>query len=133
MVFAGNANPVLARSIAKNLGVRMGLANVGRFSDGEAMVEIMENVRGRDIYVVQPTCQPVAENFMELLVMIDALKRASASRVTAVIPYFGYARQDRRPRSARVPMTAKVAARMISVAGTDRVVTLDLQIGRAHV
>ncbi|HLR87331.1 MAG TPA: ribose-phosphate diphosphokinase [Wenzhouxiangella sp.] len=126
MVFAGNANPVLARSIAENLGVPMGLANVGRFSDGETMVEIMENVRGRDIYVIQPTCQPVAENFMELLVMIDALKRASASRVTAVIPYFGYARQDRRPRSARVPITAKVAARMISVAGTDRVVTLDL-------
>lgn len=104
----------------------MGRANVGRFSDGEVMVEIMENVRGRDVYLVQPTCQPAAENFMELLVMIDALKRASASRVTAIIPYFGYARQDRRPRSSRVPITAKVAARMISVIGTDRVVTVDL-------
>jgi ribose-phosphate pyrophosphokinase len=126
MVFAGNANPELAQSIAENLGVPMGRANVGRFSDGEVMVEIMENVRGRDVYLVQPTCQPAAENFMELLVMIDALARASASRITAIIPYFGYARQDRRPRSSRVPITAKVAARMISVAGTDRVVTVDL-------
>lgn len=126
MVFAGNANPALSQSIADNLGVGMGRANVGRFSDGEVMVEIMQNVRGRDIYVIQPTCQPVAENFMELLVMIDALKRASAARVTAVIPYYGYARQDRRPRSSRVPITAKVAARMISVVGTDRVVTVDL-------
>ena len=126
MVFTGNANPELAQSIAENLGVPMGRANVGRFSDGEVMVEIMENVRGRDVYLVQPTCQPTADNFMELLVMIDALARASASRVTAIIPYFGYARQDRRPRSSRVPITAKVAARMISVAGTDRVVTVDL-------
>jgi ribose-phosphate pyrophosphokinase len=126
MVFSGNANPELARSIAECLGVPMGRANVGRFSDGEVAVEIMENVRGRDVYVIQPTCQPAAENFMELLVMIDALKRASASRVTAIIPYFGYARQDRRPRSTRVPITAKVAARMISVVGTDRVVTVDL-------
>lgn len=126
MVFAGNANPELAQAIAENLGVGMGRANVGRFSDGEVMVEIMENVRGRDIYLIQPTCQPAAENFMELLVMIDALKRASAYRVTSIIPYFGYARQDRRPRSSRVPITSKVAARMISVAGTDRVVTVDL-------
>jgi len=126
MVFTGNANPELAQDIAENLGVPMGRANVGSFSDGEVMVEIMENVRGRDIYLIQPTCQPTAENFMELLVMIDALKRASAYRVTSIIPYFGYARQDRRPRSARVPITAKVAARMISVAGTDRVVTVDL-------
>lgn len=126
MVFAGNANPELAQAIAENLGVPMGRANVGRFSDGETMVEIMENVRGRDVYLVQPTCQPTAENFMELLVMIDALKRASAYRVTSIIPYFGYARQDRRPRSSRVPITAKVAARMISTAGTDRVVTVDL-------
>lgn len=126
MVFTGNANPELAQAIAENLGVPMGRANVGQFSDGETMVEIMENVRGRDVYVIQPTCQPTAENFMELLVMIDALKRASAWRVTSIIPYFGYARQDRRPRSARVPITAKVAARMISVAGTDRVVTVDL-------
>ncbi|MFU8831499.1 MAG: ribose-phosphate diphosphokinase [Wenzhouxiangella sp.] len=126
MVFSGTANPELAQSIADCLGVPMGRANVGRFSDGEVAVEIMENVRGRDVYLVQPTCQPTAENFMELLVMIDALKRASAARVTAIMPYFGYARQDRRPRSARVPITAKVAARMISVAGTDRVVTVDL-------
>ncbi|HSH26860.1 MAG TPA: ribose-phosphate diphosphokinase, partial [Wenzhouxiangella sp.] len=126
MVFSGNANPELARDIAENLGVPMGRANVGRFSDGEVMVEIMENVRGRDIYLIQPTCPPTAENFMELLVMIDALKRASAYRVTSIIPYFGYARQDRRPRSSRVPITAKVAARMISTAGTDRVVTVDL-------
>jgi ribose-phosphate pyrophosphokinase len=126
MVFSGNANPELARSIAECLGIPMGRANVGSFSDGEVAVEIMENVRGRDVYLIQPTCQPAAENFMELVVMIDALKRASASRVTAIIPYFGYARQDRRPRSSRVPITAKVAARMISVVGTDRVVTVDL-------
>jgi ribose-phosphate pyrophosphokinase len=126
MVFSGNANPALASAIAHNLGVPMGKALVGRFSDGEAMVEIMENVRGRDVYIIQPTCAPTADNFMELLVMIDALKRASASRVTAVIPYFGYARQDRRPRSARVPITAKVAATMIGAVGTDRVVTIDL-------
>ena len=126
MVFTGNANPKLARSIADCLGTSLGRANVGKFSDGETLVEIMENVRGRDVYVIQPTCQPVAENFMELLVMVDALIRASASRVTTVIPYFGYARQDRRPRSSRVPITAKVAARMISVVGTHRVVTVDL-------
>jgi ribose-phosphate pyrophosphokinase len=126
MVFSGTANPVLARSIAECLGVPMGRANVGRFSDGEVAVEIMENVGGRDTYLIQPTCQPTAENFMELVVMVDALKRASATRVTAVIPYFGYARQDRRPRSSRVPITAKVAARMISAIGTDRVVTVDL-------
>jgi len=126
MVFSGSANPALTQSIAECLGIPMGRANVGRFSDGEVAIEIMENVRGRDVYVVQPTCHPAAENFMELLVMIDALTRASASRVTAIIPYFGYARQDRRPRSSRVPITAKVAARMISVAGTNRVVTVDL-------
>ncbi len=126
MVFAGNANLNLASSIAHELNVSMGKAVVGRFSDGEVMVEVMENVRGRDVYVIQATCAPAADNFMELLVMIDAMKRASASRVTAVIPYFGYARQDRRPRSARVPITAKVAAMMISAVGTDRVVTIDL-------
>lgn len=126
MVFAGNANPKLANSIARELGVPMGKATVGTFSDGEVAVEIMENVRGRDIYLIQPTCAPIADNFIELLVMVDALKRASATRVTAVIPYFGYARQDRRPRSARVPITAKVAAKMISAVGTDRVVTIDL-------
>ena len=126
MIFSGNANLRLASSIAHELNVPVGKAVVGRFSDGEVMVEVMENVRGRDIYLIQPTCAPTADNFMELLVMIDAMKRASAARVTAVIPYFGYARQDRRPRSARVPITAKVAASMISMAGTDRVVTVDL-------
>jgi len=126
MVFSGNANLSLASNIAHELNVSMGKAVVGRFSDGEVMVEVMENVRGRDVYVIQPTCAPAADNFMELLVMIDAMKRASASRVTAVIPYFGYARQDRRPRSARVPITAKVAAMMICAVGTDRVVTIDL-------
>jgi ribose-phosphate pyrophosphokinase len=126
MVFSGNANIKLANDIARELGVPMGKAFVGRFSDGEVAVEIMENIRGRDIYLIQPTCAPAADNFIELLVLVDALKRASASRVTAVIPYFGYARQDRRPRSARVPITAKVAAKMISAVGTDRVVTIDL-------
>jgi ribose-phosphate pyrophosphokinase len=126
MVFAGNANPKLANDIARELGLPMGKASVGRFSDGEVAVEIMENIRGADIYLIQPTCAPAADNFIELLVLVDALKRASASRVTAVIPYFGYARQDRRPRSARVPITAKVAAKMISAVGTDRVVTIDL-------
>lgn len=126
MVFTGNANIKLANDIARELGIPMGKAVVGRFSDGEVAVEIMENIRGRDIYLIQPTCAPTADNFVELLVMVDALKRASASRVTAVIPYFGYARQDRRPRSARVPITAKVAAKMISAVGTDRVVTIDL-------
>ena len=126
MVFAGNANPKLANDIARELGVSMGKAVVGRFSDGEVAVEIMENIRGRDIYLIQPTCAPTADNFVELLVMVDALKRASAFRVTAVIPYFGYSRQDRRPRSSRVPITAKVAAKMISTVGTDRVITIDL-------
>lgn len=126
MVFAGNANPKLANDIARELGIPMGKATIGRFSDGEVAFEIMENIRGRDIYLIQPTCAPTADNFVELLVMVDAMKRASATRVTAVIPYFGYARQDRRPRSARVPITAKVAAKMISAVGTDRVVTIDL-------
>jgi len=126
MCFTGNANPDLAHAIAENLGAPLGKANVGRFSDGEVSVEIMENVRGRDICLIQPTCAPTADNFMELLVMVDALKRASCARVSAIIPYFGYARQDRRPRSARVPVTAKVAANMISAVGTDRVVTVDL-------
>ena len=126
MIFAGNANPKLARDIAHGLDLPMGKAIVDRFSDGEVMVEIMENIRGCDIYLIQPTCAPTADNFVELLVMVDALKRASASRVTAVIPYFGYSRQDRRPRSSRVPITAKVAAKMISAVGTDRVVTIDL-------
>jgi ribose-phosphate pyrophosphokinase len=126
MLFSGNANIKLANDISREIGIPMGKAIVGRFSDGEVMVEIMENVRGRDVYVIQPTCAPAADNFMELLVMVDAMKRANAYRVTTVIPYFGYGRQDRRPRSSRVPITAKVAAKMISAVGTDRVVTIDL-------
>ncbi|MBT8069014.1 MAG: ribose-phosphate diphosphokinase [Xanthomonadales bacterium] len=126
MVFTGNANRKLANDIAREIGIPMGKAVVDRFSDGEVAVEIMENIRGRDIYLIQPTCAPTADNFVELLVMVDALKRASAFRVTAVIPYFGYSRQDRRPRSLRVPITAKVAAKMISTVGTDRVITIDL-------
>jgi len=126
MVFSGNANPALAQSIADHLRLNMGKAIVSEFSDGEIMVEIMENVRGRDVFVVQPTCAPTNNNLMELLVMVDALKRASAARVTTVIPYFGYARQDRRPRSARVPITAKVVAKMIGDVGAHRVLTVDL-------
>jgi len=126
MVFAGNANPQLANEIAQRLNLPLGNAIVGQFSDGEVMVEIMENVRGNDIFIVQPTCAPTDKNLMELLVMVDAMRRSSAARVTAVIPYFGYARQDRRPRSARVPITAKVVAEMIGTVGTDRVLTVDL-------
>lgn len=126
MCFTGTANPQLAEAIVDNLDMSMGRANVSRFSDGEIAVEINENVRGRDVFIIQPTCSPSAENLMELLVMTDAIKRASASRVTAVIPYFGYARQDRRPRSSRVPITAKVVANMINAAGVDRLVTVDL-------
>ncbi len=126
MIFSGQAHPALARSIAHHLNLPLGKAAVGRFSDGEVSVEIEENVRGQEVFVVQPTCRPTAENFMELLVMVDALKRASAARVTAVTPYFGYARQDRRPRSSRVPITAKVAAKMIGTVGVDRVLTVDL-------
>ncbi|MGV6851747.1 MAG: ribose-phosphate diphosphokinase [bacterium] len=126
MVFSGSANPALARSIARFLNIPLGKASIGAFSDGEVAVEIQENVRGREIFLVQSTCAPTADNFMELLVMVDALKRASASRVTTVVPYFGYARQDRRPRSARVPITAKVAAKMMTAIGVDRVLTVDL-------
>ncbi len=126
MVFAGNSNPQLANEIAKRLNLPLGNAIVGQFSDGEVMVEIMENVRGKDVFIVQPTCAPTNKNLMELLVMVDAMRRSSAARVTAVMPYFGYARQDRRPRSARVPITAKVVAEMISTVGTDRVLTVDL-------
>lgn len=125
-LFTGNANPLLAQNIAKHLGIPLGKAYVGRFSDGEVAVEIIDNVRGQDIYIIQPTCIPTADNFMELLVMVDAVKRASCNSVTAVMPYFGYARQDRRPRSSRVPITAKVAAKMIAAVGTDRVLTIDL-------
>jgi len=126
MVFSGNANPKLSQAIASHLKLPLGRATVDKFSDGEIMVEIGDNVRGRDIYVIQPTCAPTNDNLMELLVMIDALRRASAQRITAVIPYLGYSRQDRRPRSARVPITAKVVANMISAVGTDRVLTVDL-------
>ncbi|WJW76797.1 ribose-phosphate diphosphokinase [Thiohalobacter sp. IOR34] len=126
MVFAGNANPQLAQSIVDHLRQPLGKAVVGRFSDGEVMVEIMENVRGKDVFIVQPTCEPTNDNLMELLVMVDALRRSSAGRITTVIPYFGYARQDRRPRSARVPITAKVVADMIGKVGADRVLTVDL-------
>ena len=126
MVFSGNANPQLSTDIASYLDIPLGKAAVGQFSDGETMVEIQENVRGRDVFVVQPTCEPTNDNLMELLVMIDALRWSSVRRVTAVIPYFGYARQDRRPRSARVPITARLAAKMIGTAGADRVLTMDL-------
>ncbi len=126
MLFAGNSNPDLARSVAAHLKVHLGKAAVGRFSDGEVMVEIEENVRGRNVFVLQSICHPTNDNLIELLVLIDALRRASAANIIAVIPYLGYARQDRRPRSARVPITAKVVANMIASAGTDRVLTLDL-------
>ena len=126
MIFSGNANRALSEGIVRKLNMRLGMATVGRFSDGEIVVEIEENVRGRDVFVIQPTCSPANEHLMELLVMIDALKRASATRVTAVIPYYGYARQDRRSRSARVPITAKLVANMLDTAGADRVLTVDL-------
>ena len=126
MVFTGNANPTLAEKVVHHLGLPLGKAHVGRFSDGETLVEIMDNVRGRDVFIIQPTCAPSNDNLMELLVMIDAIKRASARRVTAVIPYYGYARQDRRPRTARVAITAKVVADMITIAGAHRVLTMDL-------
>ncbi|MGM0913988.1 MAG: ribose-phosphate pyrophosphokinase [Pseudomonadota bacterium] len=126
MVFAGNANPELARKIAESLDTRQGNATVGQFSDGEIAVEINENVRGKDVFVLQSTCAPTNDNLMELILMIDALRRASASRITAVVPYFGYARQDRRVRSARVPISAKIVADMMVKAGVDRVMTMDL-------
>ena len=126
LVFTGNANPGLAADIARNLGVSLGAATVGRFSDGEVLVEINQNVRARDVFVVQSTCAPTNDNLMELLVMVDALKRASAERIYAVMPYFGYARQDRRPRSSRVPITAKVVANMLQAVGVTRLLTMDL-------
>ena len=126
MVFTGNANPQLARDIVRHLRLNLGAANVSSFSDGEVQVEIMENVRGKDVFILQSTCAPTNDNLMELLVMIDAVRRSSARRITAVVPYFGYARQDRRPRSARVPITAKVVAQMIGNVKADRVLTVDL-------
>ena len=125
-LFSGNANTALAAEIAGYLNLPLGKITVGRFSDGEVMVEIAENIRGREVFIIQSLCSPVNDNLMELLVMADASRRASASRVTAVIPYMGYARQDRRPRSARVPITAKVVANMIGAVGIDRVLTVDL-------
>ena len=126
ILFTGNANPGLASEMAHRIGIGLGHAQVGQFSDGEVNVEIMENVRDRDVFVIQPTCAPADRNLMELLIMIDALKRSSAGRITAVMPYFGYARQDRRPRTARVAITAKLVADAIAVAGADRVVAMDL-------
>ena len=126
MVFTGNANPSLAAEIAENLCIELGAATVGRFSDGEVTVELHQNVRARDVFVVQPTCSPTNENLMELLIMVDALKRASAERISAVIPYFGYARQDRRPRSTRVPISAKVVANLLQTVGVARILTMDL-------
>ena len=126
MVFTGNAHPRLAEDVVRHLNINLGRAKVGRFSDGEVMVEILENVRGRDVFVLQTVCAPTNDNVMELLMMVDAMKRASAARVTAAIPYLGYARQDRRPSSARVPISAKVVANMMTSAGVDRVLTMDL-------
>ncbi len=126
MVFTGNANPLLAQAVVKHLETSLGKAVVGRFSDGEVMVEVMENVRGRDVFIVQSTCAPTNDNLMELCVMIDAMRRASAERITAVIPYFGYSRQDRRSRSVRVPISARLVADMITVSGASRVLTVDL-------
>ena len=131
-LFAGNANKALALDIARHLQTRLGDAEVGRFSDGECRVEIMENVRGRDVFVVQPTVPPTNDNLMELLVMVDALRRASAARITAVMPYFGYARQDRRPRATRSAITAKLVANMISGAGVNRLVTIDLHANQVE-
>jgi ribose-phosphate pyrophosphokinase len=125
-LFTGNANPALAHDIARHLQQPVGRASVGRFSDGEVNIEIMENVRGRDVFIVQPTSPPANDHLMELLVMVDACRRASAARITAVVPYFGYARQDRRPRATRAAITAKLVADMISNSGVDRLLTLDL-------
>ena len=125
-VFTGNANPKLAEAVVRHMNISLGRCIVGRFSDGEVMVELLENVRGRDVFVLQSTCAPTNDNLMEILVMVDALKRASAGRITAAIPYFGYARQDRRPRSARVAITAKVVADMLMTVGVNRVMTMDL-------
>ena len=125
-LFAGNANPALAHDIARQLTTPLGRAYVGRFSDGEVNIELMENVRGRDVFIVQPTCPPANDHLMELLVMVDACRRASASKITAVVPYFGYSRQDRRPRATRSAITAKLVANMVQGAGVDRLLTIDL-------
>jgi ribose-phosphate pyrophosphokinase len=126
MLFTGNANPKLAQRVARGLNVQLGKATVSKFSDGEVMVELLENVRGKDVFVLQSTCAPTNDHLMELLIIVDALRRSSAARITAAIPYFGYARQDRRPRSARVAISAKVVANMLTVAGVNRMLTMDL-------
>ncbi len=126
MVFTGTANPKLAKKVAKHLGMELGRATVDRFSDGEVMVELQDNVRGKDVFVLQSTCAPANDTLMEVMVMVDALRRASAGRITAAIPYFGYSRQDRRPRSARVAITAKVVANMLTSVGVNRLLTMDL-------
>jgi len=126
MIFTGNANPILAEQVAGSLGIHLGRADVGRFSDGEVMVELLENVRGRDVFVLQSTSHPTNDNLMEVMVIVDALRRSSASRITAAIPYLGYSRQDRRPRSARVAITAKVVANMLTSVGVNRLLTMDL-------
>ena len=126
MIFSGNANRPLAKLVAKNLGTTLGKASVKTFSDGEISVEIEENVRGQDVYIIQPLCDPVNNNLMELLIMADALKRSSVDRISVVLPYFGYSRQDRRARSARVPITAKVVANMLTGMGVERLLTIDL-------
>ena len=125
-LFAGNANSALAHDIARHLTTPLGRAYVGRFSDGEVNIELMENVRGRDVFIVQPTCPPTNDHLIELLVMVDACRRASAARITAVVPYFGYSRQDRRPRATRSAITAKLVANMIQGSGVDRLLTIDL-------
>jgi ribose-phosphate pyrophosphokinase len=126
MVFTGNANPKLAEEVVSHLNIDLGKATVGRFSDGEVMVELLENVRGKDVFVLQSTCYPTNDSLMEVMVMVDALRRSSAARITAAIPYFGYSRQDRRPRSARVAITAKVVANMLTSVGVNRLLTMDL-------
>ena len=126
MVFTGNANPKLAQKVSRHLNVQMGKASVSKFSDGEIMVELLENVRGKDVFVLQSTCQPTNDHLMELMIMVDALRRSSAARITAAMPYFGYARQDRRPRSERVAISAKVVANMLTSVGVNRVLTMDL-------
>jgi ribose-phosphate pyrophosphokinase len=126
MLFTGNANPRLAQQVAKQLNIQLGRATVSQFSDGEVMVELLENVRGKDVFVLQSTCAPTNDHLMELMILVDALRRSSAARITAVLPYFGYGRQDRRPRSARVAISAKVVANMLTVAGVHRLLTMDL-------
>ncbi|WP_040556681.1 ribose-phosphate pyrophosphokinase [Reinekea blandensis] len=126
MVFSGNANPELAKQVVQRLGLPLGDASIGKFSDGEISVDLTENVRGADVFIIQPTCQPTNDNLMEVIFMADALRRASAGRITAVMPYFGYARQDRRPRSSRTPISAKAVADMLTVVGIDRILTVDL-------